>query len=110
MCFLAGKFEFEGTILAAASEATFKRRRTQLPDDLPFFLSDDHAASPTTAKQWQAFVSRSMRDPDPEFLLIDVVAMCRGFVMPVVQGLTQRVGFVGAWGPSGPWQTVGGSG
>lgn len=60
--------------LAAGIAATFARRRTALPDDLPAGLSDAFASDAVKRSQWQAFLSRN-RIEAPS--LDDVVAEIR---------------------------------
>lgn len=56
---LARDFEFDGETLTAAIRATFQRRRTALPADIPLGLSDEFAADTGKQTQWRAFVRRS---------------------------------------------------
>lgn len=43
----------------AAIRATFQRRGTDLPNGVPFGLSDDFAISTRKQAQWTAFVARN---------------------------------------------------
>ena len=56
--FLAAKFEFSGRILARALAATFERRKSPIPEGIPFGLTEEFAAMPERAAQWRAFVRR----------------------------------------------------
>ena len=47
--------EFPGDGLARAIAATFARRRTGIPKELPDGLSPDFASDPAKIRQWQAF-------------------------------------------------------
>ena len=57
--FLAIYAEIDEAILRQAVQATFARRRTEVPQDAPLGLSDAFAASPAKQQQWRAFLSKS---------------------------------------------------
>lgn len=63
--------------------ATFARRATPLPAQLPDALSDDFADDPIKQTQWKAFLRRSMTDEKP--VLSVVVAAIRDRLWPVIQ-------------------------
>ncbi len=48
-------FSFEGLILVRAVEATFTRRGTIIPTEIPIALSDESATNPDKIMQWKAF-------------------------------------------------------
>lgn len=77
------------SLLSEAIAATFERRRTTIPDDVPEGLSEAFAADPSRRSQWQAFLSRSRLEA-PQFA--DVVAELREKLMPVLRraGADQR--------------------
>jgi hypothetical protein len=56
---MARAFEFDGALLVQAIRATFKRRRTALPGDLPTGLSNAFAVDPGKTTQWAAFARKS---------------------------------------------------
>jgi len=65
---LARGFDFDGALLVRAIRATFERRKTPLPAELPTGLTNEFAADPGKATQWMAFgrkssstMARSMR-------------------------------------------------
>lgn len=62
---LMNAFEFEAERMTRAINATFERRRTELPRGVPDGLSEAFAADPVKARQWVAFMSNlSMFAPD----------------------------------------------
>lgn len=61
--------------LRRAVEATFERRRTTLPTELPIGLSDAFAADTTKQVQWKAFLRKNRLDAMD---LAEVVAHVRG--------------------------------
>ena len=57
--FLANNFEFDGETLTQAFAATFKRRRTEIPLEVPPALTDEFAENRDKAVQWKAFLQRT---------------------------------------------------
>ena len=56
---LARSFAFSGGVLRDAIVATFGRRGTAIPTELPIALTDSFAQDGTKLTQWRAFVSRN---------------------------------------------------
>lgn len=56
--------------LAAAIAATFARRQTALPEDMPQGLGDGFASDATKKAQWQQFLARNRLDASTELLRI----------------------------------------
>jgi predicted nucleotidyltransferase component of viral defense system len=77
--FLARTFTFEDDRLARAIAATFKRRQTQVPVEVPDALTDAFAKDDQKRKQWTAFVSGVLAEP----VALDVVVPdLRAFLIP----------------------------
>jgi len=57
--FLATYAEINAVILRQAVEATFTRRRTEVPRSVPMGLSGAFVANPIKQQQWRAFLSKS---------------------------------------------------
>lgn len=100
--FLAGGFKFEGALLGAALRATFARRKTTLPTDLPFALTTDFDKDPQKQIQWRAFV-RKVRLPSQTLTLSDVNSRLRAFLAPVLTALANADTSVGNWHPGSGW-------
>lgn len=100
---LSERFEFERGALAAAVCATFERRATDLPIEVPPGLGDGFAGDPIKTTQWTAFLRRD-RLADDGRALADVVVQIRDFLMPVAAAA--RDGAYGSvrWSPGGPWR------
>ena len=65
---LSKTFSFDGSTLVKAIKATFKRRGTQIPENIPLALSDEFANSTDKNNQWNAFINRnSLEDFDIDF-------------------------------------------
>ena len=56
---LARSFAFSGPVLRDAIAATFRRRGTAIPTELPVGLTDSFAKDGVKLTQWKAFVSRA---------------------------------------------------
>lgn len=99
---LSREHEFDGATLAAAIGATFERRRTELPAQVPTALSQDFAADAAKQTQWRAFLQRGrLSTGDAGFP--EMIAALRCFLMPPVEALRARGIFPTYWPAGGPW-------
>lgn len=99
---LAERESFEGERLASAITATFERRNTELPADMPTALRNEFAADPAKQRQWKAFIERNGL---PAKSLADTVTEIRNFLWPVVEATSRGKQFSSRWSPGGPWRT-----
>jgi len=76
---LGKSFDFAGDRLARAIVATFARRETAIPVDLPDALTRAFANDEQKQRQWNVFVRDVSANPGS---LEDVVANLAGFLMP----------------------------
>lgn len=74
-------------ILGEAIAATFARRRTTLPDDVPVGLSDEFARDALKQTQWNAFLKKNRIEAPA---LADVVVEVRKFVAGALKLARQR--------------------
>lgn len=79
---LASQTDFDPEILTGAIRATFARRRTPIPEEIPFGLSEAFAQDRQKQIQWQAFLARHALAAQP---LSDVLEQLRSFLMPLLQ-------------------------
>ena len=56
---LSQTFSFDGNTLVKAIKATFKRRDTKIPEEMPLALSDEFANDRDKNIQWKAFINRN---------------------------------------------------
>jgi len=56
---LSSRFDFAGATLVKAIQATFKRRKTEIPSEVPLALSKEFAQDKTKVIQWKAFAKKS---------------------------------------------------
>jgi hypothetical protein len=95
--------EFEGSVLAESLAATFERRATRLPWEMPPAFSLDYFGAKTHQLQWQAFVKRigeaALVDRFPE-----IVAGVADFIMPAATSTARGLPFRLRWLAGGPWR------
>ena len=61
---MSKQFNFDGSLLTEAIAATFERRKTPLPDDLPLALTEDFSGDTTISQRWKAFVNKLKQSAD----------------------------------------------
>lgn len=83
---LIGTHDLAPERLARAIAATFERRRTPLPADVPDALSPGFARDEAKRRQWAAFIEELLVEPGS---LEDVVRDLREFLMPVMAAATR---------------------
>ena len=100
---LSQQFDFDGATLMRAIEATFRRRGTMLPSEMPIGLSHEFVTDAGKLSQWQAFVRRSRLD-SKEISLETVVKVIATFILPPSSAAAESTGFALRWAKGGPWQ------
>jgi predicted nucleotidyltransferase component of viral defense system len=103
---LARQFEFQGPLLCEAIRATFERRRTPVPVEVPLALSAGFSQDQSKQVQWRAFVNKSRLDTGGVDLP-EVVVDLHDFLMAPVRSVATGRRLEMTWPPSGPWQTAG---
>lgn len=98
---LAKHSDFDGTVLLRAVTATFERRRTAIPQDLPVGLSNEFSGDAQKAKQWQAFLHKNALPPMP---LAAVIADLREFLLPVLKAMATQDRLDANWRAGDGWQ------
>jgi hypothetical protein len=76
---LSQSFLFDDDRLARAIAATFERRETAIPAELPDVLTPTFAEDVQKQRQWNAFLENVALHPGS---LADVIADVAGFIMP----------------------------
>jgi predicted nucleotidyltransferase component of viral defense system len=99
--YLARHDAFDGPTLTEAVRATFARRTTSLPDDVPLALTDEFATDAGKQAQWQAFVRRGRLSK--EATLAEVIVALRRFLLPILQTAHSDTPLDAGWEPDGPW-------
>lgn len=99
---LSRLFAFEGGPLARAIRATFERRGTPLPTEIPLGLSNAFAEDSGKARQWSAFVGREPLLLRPANFPVAISGIAE-FVLPPLQASTSGESFERRWPAGGPW-------
>jgi hypothetical protein len=94
---IAQRTPLHGAILAAAIAATFDRRQTPLPDQLPFALSEDFSQDIGKLRQWQAFLNKNRLEASS---LADTVTLLRLLLWPATQVAVARSRATATWEPA----------
>ena len=76
---LSQSFPFDGDRLPRAIAATFKRRDTEIPTELPDAFAPSFAEDEQKRRQWNAFVENVALHPGS---LAEVIGAIAGFLMP----------------------------
>lgn len=76
---LSQSFSFDDDRLARAIAATFARRGTEVPTNLPDALTSAFAGDEQKQRQWNAFLENVVLRPGS---LDDVITSIAGFIMP----------------------------
>ncbi len=97
---MARSFAFQGGLLTEALRATFVRRQTALPAEVPGGLADAFAEDATKRAQWEGFLRRSGLAHRE---LGEVVRSIRAFLWPALEGAPAPEDFSRTWVPGGPW-------
>jgi hypothetical protein len=101
--FLSDSFSFDGTELAAAISATFRRREFTVPTEPPMALTEAFWEDEAKRTQWAAFV-RKGRLRSTAGSLREVGLTLRGFLLPAMQAAATGAPFSHVWKPGGPWE------
>jgi hypothetical protein len=86
---LSRAYEFTDDKLARAIAATFKRRSTDIPTEIPDCLSRAFAEDPVKVQQWSAFVDTVEVKPGSLAKIVDELA---AFLMPHAREARKRGG------------------
>jgi predicted nucleotidyltransferase component of viral defense system len=97
---LAQHTDFHGDTLRQAIRATFERRKTILPRETPFGLTDAFAQDARKQAQWQAFLKKNRLQA---LALNDVIAALVAFMLPVIKAANTNAVFADNWQAGGPW-------
>ena len=99
---MSRELQFDGRTLARAIQATFRRRRSELPYTAPTAFAEEFAGNPDKGVQWNAFLSRNRLDANG-MGLVHVIQEIRVFLMPPMLAAANAQEFEQAWPMGGPW-------
>lgn len=99
---LAMRESFEGETLMRALRATFERRRTPLPAELPVALTPAFASIEGKRAQWDGFIQRNRLMSAPASLDVVIEAVA-SFIGPLLAAAERGERFRATWPAGGPW-------
>jgi hypothetical protein len=100
--YLSQQFEFSGSLLTKALKATFHRRNTVIPDEVPLAFTDVFTENSDKMRQWQAFLKRGKLESTNS--LQTVCSSLARFLLPPLQAMKDEQSFDQFWLPTGPWR------
>jgi hypothetical protein len=99
---LSRRFSFKGASLVRAINATFDRRKTAIPQQIPIGLSEEFALDEDKNKQWNAFLSR-IGLKRQTIVLSEVIKRLQEFLISPLSAAAQNKQFNQFWEAGGPW-------
>lgn len=97
---LARQFAFEGVSLSAAIQATFDRRNTRIPAQLPTAFTAEFTRDRGKATQWTAFLKKSRLVDGIPPTLSEIAETLETFLMPPTVALQTTGRFDQTWRPT----------
>lgn len=98
---LGRSLDFEGTSLSSAIKATFERRHTTVPAEVPTALTAAFADDSAKQTQWKTFLRKGRLDGEGKSLE-EVIIFLKGFLMPPTLALAAGRPFNMHWPAGGP--------
>ncbi len=92
---MVNEFEFNGAVLQEALIATFERRHTKFPTEIPLALTDEFADDKTKQSQWSSFLRTSGIDDSSS--LTGTTALLLAFFYPLIEAAGEKTKFTRLW-------------
>jgi predicted nucleotidyltransferase component of viral defense system len=101
---LSEQFEFDGGVLVKALRATFKRRGTAFPKDMPVALTAEFYGDKGRETQWSGFARKAgiKKAGDLATTIARVAAFCAEPLTQAARGDSWDQ----TWAPGGPWMAI----
>lgn len=93
---------FEGELLAQAMRATFDRRGTTIPPELPLALTQEFSGMREKQIQWQAFLKKNGLRSAPEDLG-QITNRLANFLGPIIRAARAKEVYKEYWNQGGLW-------
>lgn len=100
--FIANTWTFNMASLRNAIFASFERRGSTIPTEVPFALTDDFLNDPRKTQQWSAFVNR-LNPGERAPSLKEVGAVLRAFLLPCISSGSPKKPDTLSWTPKDGW-------
>jgi hypothetical protein len=98
-----GNLKLDGETMTTAVKATFARRGTAVPANLPVGLTDEFATERAKLTQWAAFTTR-LRITEPP-TLATVIERIAAFATPVFAAIDASNHVAGRWLAARGWRS-----
>lgn len=103
LLFLSEHFDFAGSRLREAIEATLKTRGwLDITTSTPDGLAETFGADPLRSTQWKGFCVKGKLNESRS--LVEVVQRVAVFALPPLQSITKKTTFSKRWKAGGPWK------
>jgi len=100
---LSRQFDFNGTSLCQAINATFNRRETVLPSATPLALSKEFSDDSQKRTQWNAFIKKAGLQVGGRSFN-SILSELETFLMPPTLAIRSDSEFKLGWPPAGQWR------
>ena len=100
---LSSHLSFDGAVLTRAIGATFERRQTTLPSEVPLALTEAFSTDSDKTTLWRGFLDRNRLDAD-QASLSEVIIDLQRFLVPPLAALAAGRQFAVEWNDGGPWR------
>ncbi len=99
--------DLDGPLLTSAVQATFRRRETAIPQEVPVALTEKFAEEPGKERQWEAFSGQvgGERGSLESETLRTVISDLRKFLLPVLRAAKGEAPPPGIWLRGGLWES-----
>jgi hypothetical protein len=94
------------SVLKISIRATFDRRGTAIPNELPIALTPAFVQLPEKLAQWNGFLPKTRTSEVPKDLTIVLSALAE-FLGPVFEAASRKTELLSVWPPGGPWKLAG---
>jgi Nucleotidyl transferase AbiEii toxin, Type IV TA system len=101
--FIANTWTFDMASLRKAILASFERRGSVTPTEVPFALTEDFLNDPQKTQQWSAFVNR-LNPGEKAPSLKEVGAVLRAFLLPCIASGSPTKPDTLSWTPNQGWK------
>ena len=92
---IISEFEFDGYMVQKAVQATFARRQTTFPKDLPLALTEEFAKDIGKQTQWKAFLRKNKLDNSDD--LDKIIDFLSNFFLPIIKASNQNILLNARW-------------
>ncbi len=100
--FMSQHFSFDGNTLPKAITATFKRRKTDFPEQALAKFLNTFVHDQAKQRQWQTFIRRAdLVDSTPRF--DQIIEELSTFLSPPLEATIAKSASSLCWKPGGPW-------